>query len=130
MDVATLPIRMNSGTTTSSGEDAMVKVSDPSSPIAASQPRTVQMPIKPTRNIAKATGMRRASSVNRAVMPIRPMDSTLILMGPFQCGCHGPTALIQRRVATCPKQSQWPDLKVPIGSTPLAGEANSSKGSA
>ena len=80
--LATLPIRMNSGMTISSGLEASVKDSEASSPMAAFSPFSDQTPMKPTRNIAKATGIRKASRTSRTEMPVRAMATGLIQGAP------------------------------------------------
>ena len=75
---ATLPIRMNSGTTTNSAEEASVKLSEAIRLIAAFRSLSTQMPAKPTENIASATGTRITNSTNRTARPIRPTSSPLI----------------------------------------------------
>ena len=75
---ATLPIRMNSGMTTSSGDEARVKLSEASRAIAAPKPFRYQMPVKPTTNIENATGIRIINRMNRKITPKMPVATALI----------------------------------------------------
>jgi hypothetical protein len=66
------PIKIKSGMTINSGEEANVNVSDANRDHAEFQPFRKAIPKNPTTNIVNATGSLINNISNIATMPIRP----------------------------------------------------------
>jgi hypothetical protein len=78
VSVATLPMRMKSGTTTRSMLADSENASEASWLIAAEELFRIMLPMKPTANMAKATGMRSPKRTKRARSPMTPIISLLM----------------------------------------------------
>ena len=71
-------MRTNIGMISSSKFDAMTNGSLPRVASAALEPLIAHTPTPPISIITMPTGIRRASRINRAAMPIRPIVDSLI----------------------------------------------------